>query len=118
MAHVWSVILEDTHAHILPSAAYRLNLLSFALALYADSSYSLRRATIPGGLSSRYQAFAFVEFRREDDAEDAYYDMYVRPSCQLAFPELTFRHGRMIDGRRITVQWAKRPPSAAWRHDG
>jgi len=28
------------------------------------------------------------------------------------------RHGRSIDGRKIAVQWAKRPPSSAWRHDG
>lgn len=48
-----------------------------------------------------FSAFAFVEFRREDDAEDAYYDM----------------HGRSLDGRRVSVQWAKRPPSAAWRHE-
>jgi len=52
-------------------------------------------------LLTLFAAFAFVEFRREDDAEDAYYDM----------------HGRSIDGRRISVQWAKRPPSAAWRHE-
>jgi hypothetical protein len=55
----------------------------------------------PQLLLTHTTAFAFIEFRREDDAEDAYYDM----------------HGRSIDGRRITVQWAKRPPSAAWRHE-
>ncbi|KAI9635504.1 uncharacterized protein MKK02DRAFT_44194 [Dioszegia hungarica] len=62
----------------------------------------LVRCDIPALKTPTSSPFAFIEFRREDDAEDAYYDM----------------HGRMIDGRRITVQWAKRPPSAAWRHDG
>lgn len=56
-------------------------------------------------------AFAFVEFRREDDAEDGYYDMWVGAGIA------DNRHGRSIDGRRLTVQWAKRPPSAAWRHE-
>ncbi|KAJ9110017.1 hypothetical protein QFC20_003091 [Naganishia adeliensis] len=46
-------------------------------------------------------AFAFVEFRDPRDAEDAYYEM----------------HGKPIDGRRINIQWAKRPPSSNWRYD-
>ncbi|RSH90214.1 hypothetical protein EHS25_001548 [Saitozyma podzolica] len=62
----------------------------------------LVRCDIPALKSPTSSPFAFIEFRRELDAEDAYYDM----------------HGRSIDGRRITVQWAKRPPSNAWRHDG
>ncbi|WVR04391.1 hypothetical protein IAU60_001393 [Kwoniella sp. DSM 27419] len=62
----------------------------------------LIRCDIPALKTPTSSPFAFVEFRREADAEDAYYDM----------------HGRAIDGRRITVQWAKRPPSTAWRHDG
>ncbi|WVF70109.1 hypothetical protein IAT40_004897 [Kwoniella sp. CBS 6097] len=62
----------------------------------------LIRCDIPALKTASSSPFAFVEFRREADAEDAYYDM----------------HGRSIDGRRITVQWAKRPPSSAWRHDG
>lgn len=63
-------------------------------------------------------AFAFVEFRYERDAEDAYYDMYVTFLIMYQHIADTDRHGRSIDGRRVTVQWAKRPPSAAWRHDG
>ncbi|CAE6415426.1 unnamed protein product [Rhizoctonia solani] len=45
--------------------------------------------------------YAFVEFRSDRDAEDAYHSM----------------HGQMIDRHRISVQWARRPPSALWRHD-
>ncbi|KAK1926362.1 hypothetical protein DB88DRAFT_481565 [Papiliotrema laurentii] len=62
----------------------------------------LVRCDIPALKNPTAQPFAFVEFRHEYDAEDAYYDM----------------HGRSIDGWRISVQWAKRPPSSAWRHDG
>ncbi|KAF8699082.1 RNA recognition motif (RRM, RBD, or RNP domain), partial [Rhizoctonia solani] len=43
--------------------------------------------------------YAFVEFRNDRDAEDAYHSM----------------HGQMIDRHRIS--WARRPPSALWRHD-
>ncbi|KAL5634744.1 hypothetical protein ACGC1H_002696 [Rhizoctonia solani] len=46
-------------------------------------------------------SYAFVEFRSDRDAEDAYHSM----------------HGQMIDRHRISVQWARRPPSALWRHD-
>ncbi|CAE7192617.1 unnamed protein product [Rhizoctonia solani] len=45
--------------------------------------------------------YAFIEFRSDRDAEDAYHSM----------------HGQMIDRHRISVQWARRPPSALWRHD-
>ncbi|KAG8701469.1 hypothetical protein FRC09_005346, partial [Ceratobasidium sp. 395] len=45
--------------------------------------------------------YAFIEFRSERDAEDAYHSM----------------HGQTIDRHRISVQWARRPPSAIWRHD-
>ncbi|RXK42204.1 hypothetical protein M231_00562 [Tremella mesenterica] len=62
----------------------------------------LIRCDIPALKTPSATPFAFVEFRRDVDAEEAYYDM----------------HGRSIDGRRITVQWAKKPPSSAWRHDG
>ncbi|KAI0790970.1 hypothetical protein C8Q75DRAFT_758735 [Abortiporus biennis] len=43
--------------------------------------------------------YAFVEFRSARDAEDAYYDM----------------HGRYFDGARLSIQWAKNPPSSIWR---
>ncbi|KAF7373589.1 RNA-binding domain-containing protein [Mycena sanguinolenta] len=45
--------------------------------------------------------YAFVEFRSTRDAEDAYYDM----------------HGRVFEGTRLSIQWAKNPPSSVWRYD-
>ncbi|OMJ23645.1 Peptidyl-prolyl cis-trans isomerase-like 4 [Smittium culicis] len=42
---------------------------------------------------------AFVEFEDPLDAEDAYNEM----------------HGSSIDGHRITIQWARSPPSRTWR---
>ncbi|QRV89596.1 RNA recognition motif protein [Ceratobasidium sp. AG-Ba] len=48
-----------------------------------------------------FHSYAFIEFRSERDAEDAYHSM----------------HGQVIDRHRISVQWARRPPSAIWRHD-
>ncbi|KAI0052403.1 RNA-binding domain-containing protein [Auriscalpium vulgare] len=45
--------------------------------------------------------YAFVEFRSTRDAEDAYYDM----------------HGRHFEGSRLSIQWAKNPPSSIWRTD-
>ncbi|KAF8889087.1 hypothetical protein BD779DRAFT_418302 [Infundibulicybe gibba] len=45
--------------------------------------------------------YAFVEFRSQRDAEDAYYDM----------------HGRYFEGSRLSIQWAKNPPSSVWRYD-
>jgi len=45
--------------------------------------------------------YAFIEFRSDRDAEDAYYDM----------------HGRNFDGCRLSVQWAKSPPSSVWRYE-
>ncbi|THH12509.1 hypothetical protein EW146_g7631 [Bondarzewia mesenterica] len=45
--------------------------------------------------------YAFVEFRSNRDAEDAYYDM----------------HGRHFEGQRLSIQWAKNPPSSVWRYD-
>ncbi|KAJ3744538.1 hypothetical protein EV360DRAFT_90176 [Lentinula raphanica] len=46
-----------------------------------------------------FNSYAFVEFRDGRDAERAYHDM----------------HGREFDGYRLSVQWARKPPSAAWR---
>ncbi|KAF9008630.1 RNA-binding domain-containing protein [Hymenopellis radicata] len=45
--------------------------------------------------------YAFVEFRSTRDAEDAYYEM----------------HGRNFEGKRLSIQWAKNPPSSVWRFD-
>ncbi|VDB87249.1 unnamed protein product [Peniophora sp. CBMAI 1063] len=43
--------------------------------------------------------YAFVEFRSSRDADDAHYEM----------------HGHYFEGSRLRVQWAKHPPSSAWR---
>ncbi|KAG6909172.1 hypothetical protein DXG01_001799 [Tephrocybe rancida] len=45
--------------------------------------------------------YAFVEFRSQRDAEDAYYEM----------------HGRHFEGSRLSIQWAKNPPSSVWRYE-
>ncbi|KAH9040912.1 hypothetical protein EDB83DRAFT_2410733 [Lactarius deliciosus] len=55
----------------------------------------------PRNPSAHSNPYAFVEFRSTRDAEDAYYDM----------------HGRMFEGSRLGLQWAKNPPSSVWRID-
>ncbi|KAN0141836.1 RNA-binding domain containing protein [Lactarius tabidus] len=55
----------------------------------------------PRNPSAHSNPYAFVEFRSTRDAEDAYYDM----------------HGRMFEGSRLGIQWAKNPPSSVWRID-
>ncbi|WRT65065.1 uncharacterized protein IL334_002007 [Kwoniella shivajii] len=87
---------------VLYVSGFASNLRARDLAYEFERYGRLIRCDIPALKTPSSSPFAFVEFRREADAEDAYYDM----------------HGRSIDGRRITVQWAKRPPSSAWRHDG
>ena len=37
-------------------------------------------------LRIQYRSYAFVEFRSQRDAEDAYYDMYVSGSCSVQLP--------------------------------
>jgi len=59
---------------------------------------SLTHRCIP---SNQYRSYAFVEFRSQRDAEDAYYDM----------------HGRYFEGSRLSIQWAKNPPSSVWRYE-
>ncbi|EPQ55893.1 hypothetical protein GLOTRDRAFT_138639 [Gloeophyllum trabeum ATCC 11539] len=48
-----------------------------------------------------HHSYAFVEFRDSRDAEDAFVDM----------------HARYFEGYRLSVQWAKNPPSSVWRYD-
>ncbi|WVW78783.1 hypothetical protein I302_100745 [Kwoniella bestiolae CBS 10118] len=93
---VWSIV------SVLYVSGFASNLRAKDLAYEFERYGRLIRCDIPALKTPTSSPFAFVEFRREDDAEDAYYDM----------------HGRSIDGRKITVQWAKRPPSSQWRHDG
>ncbi|CDH59856.1 predicted protein [Lichtheimia corymbifera JMRC:FSU:9682] len=61
----------------------------------------LVRCDIPAPKSASSKPYAFVEFEDERDAEDAFNEM----------------HGRRIDGRTISVQWARNAPSARWRFD-
>ncbi|KNZ75574.1 Pre-mRNA-splicing factor srp1 [Termitomyces sp. J132] len=55
----------------------------------------------PPEVESSRNCYAFVEFRSQRDAEDAYYEM----------------HGRPFEGTRLSIQWAKNPPSSVWRYD-
>jgi len=63
----------------------------------------LVRCDVPAPRNPRAHSnpYAFVEFRSTRDAEDAYNDM----------------HGRNLDGHRLSIQWAKNPPSSVWRYD-
>ncbi|KAI0718477.1 RNA-binding domain-containing protein [Fomitopsis betulina] len=63
----------------------------------------LIRCDVPAPRNPRANSnpYAFVEFRSQRDAEDAYYDM----------------HGRSFEGARLSIQWAKNPPSSVWRYD-
>ncbi|KAJ8653203.1 hypothetical protein O0I10_011150 [Lichtheimia ornata] len=61
----------------------------------------LVRCDIPAPKSASSKPYAFVEFEDARDAEDAFNEM----------------HGRRIDGRTISVQWARNAPSARWRFD-
>ncbi|KAJ7222375.1 RNA-binding domain-containing protein [Mycena pura] len=63
----------------------------------------LIRCDVPAPRNPHAQSnpYAFVEFRSTRDAEDAYYDM----------------HGKNFDGSRLSIQWAKNPPSSVWRYD-
>ncbi|KAL7424341.1 hypothetical protein Q5752_000023 [Cryptotrichosporon argae] len=89
----------SAHRSVLYVSGFSSQLRARDLAYEFERYGRLVRCDIPALKSFSASPFAFVEFRDERDAEDAYYDM----------------HGRSIDGRRISVQWAKRPPSAAWR---
>ncbi|KDQ55925.1 hypothetical protein JAAARDRAFT_314554 [Jaapia argillacea MUCL 33604] len=63
----------------------------------------LIRCDVPAPRNPRSSSnpYAFVEFRSTRDAEEAYYDM----------------HGRFFDGYRLSIQWAKNPPSSVWRYE-
>ncbi|KAG8993684.1 hypothetical protein FRB94_010470 [Tulasnella sp. JGI-2019a] len=45
--------------------------------------------------------YAFVEYKSERDADEAYHSM----------------HGHHFNGHRLSVQWAKNPPSNIWRFE-
>ncbi|KNC96356.1 uncharacterized protein SPPG_09528 [Spizellomyces punctatus DAOM BR117] len=62
----------------------------------------LVRCDIPAPKSARSLPFAFVEFEDYRDADDAYNSM----------------HGKMIDGDRIDVEFARNRPLTTWRYEG
>eukprot|EP00124_Ichthyophonus_hoferi_P002489 Ihof_evm8s171 gene=Ihof_evmTU8s171 len=59
----------------------------------------LVRCDIPGRTGGK--TFAFVEFKRPRDAEDALEGM----------------RGRLVDGRPLMVEFTRRPPPQTWRSD-
>ncbi|KAJ3932335.1 MAG: hypothetical protein NXY57DRAFT_1003432 [Lentinula lateritia] len=71
------------------------------LALEFERFGPLIRCDVPAPRHShsRTVPYAFVEFREGRDAENAYHEM----------------HDRNFEGHRLSVQWARKPPSAAWR---
>ena len=50
------------------------------------------------------RSYAFVEFRSQRDAEDAYYDMYVNPVLIQHATHAALRHGRSFEGARLSIQ--------------
>uniref|UniRef100_A0A8H7XXZ1 RRM domain-containing protein n=1 Tax=Psilocybe cubensis TaxID=181762 RepID=A0A8H7XXZ1_PSICU len=63
--------------------------------------YRHETRSLNDNLPSNARSYAFVEFKSNRDAEDAYYDM----------------HGRYFEGSRLSIQWAKNPPSSVWRYE-
>ncbi|KAH8089065.1 hypothetical protein HD553DRAFT_154222 [Filobasidium floriforme] len=61
----------------------------------------LVRCDIPATHNPQAKPYSFVEFRYEEDAEDAY----------------KYMHHKVIDGYEISVQWAKKTPSRDWRYE-
>ncbi|KZV89464.1 RNA-binding domain-containing protein [Exidia glandulosa HHB12029] len=72
------------------------------LAFEFEKFGALVRCDVPAPRNFNANApYAFVEFRSQRDAEAAYHEM----------------HGRDFEGQRLSVQWARNPPSAVWRFD-
>ncbi|GHJ84807.1 hypothetical protein NliqN6_1209 [Naganishia liquefaciens] len=86
---------------VLHVSGFPIDLRARDLAYEFERYGRLVRCDIPALKTAQSTPFAFVEFRDPRDAEDAYYEM----------------HGKPIDGRRISIQWAKRPPSQNWRYE-
>jgi len=61
----------------------------------------LVRCDVPARRDGQRASYAFIEFKDDRDAAGAYHDM----------------HGRSFEGHRLSVQWAKNPPSSVWRFD-
>jgi len=91
-------------SHVRPSsrtyAHTHARIFSFRFRAPSSSApFDLASSPNESSTSLDYRSYAFVEFRSTRDAEDAYYDM----------------HGRMFEGSRLGIQWAKNPPSSVWR---
>ncbi|KAJ7607378.1 hypothetical protein FB45DRAFT_948182 [Roridomyces roridus] len=89
---------------ILFVSGFHPNTRARALAYEFERFGPLIRCDVPAPRNPHvphHNPYAFVEFRSTRDAEDAYYDM----------------HGKTFEGSRLSIQWAKSPPSAVWRYE-
>ncbi|CED85297.1 rna-binding domain-containing protein [Phaffia rhodozyma] len=101
LALVWNHSVHFQQRTVLFVTGFRRDLRARDLAYEFEIFGRLVRCDIPALRGPNSSPYAFIEFRREEAAEDAYFDM----------------HGRMIDGQKISVQWAKNSPSSQWRHE-
>ena len=71
-----------------------------------SSLYSIPPEYLELNAPSSPCSYAFVEFRSQRDAEDAYYDMYVAPFSSRFFDLISphNRHGRYFEGSRLSIQ--------------
>lgn len=78
--------------------------LRFPDASHLDSRTNCRSTIL---ISISIRSYAFVEFRSNRDAEDAYYDMYVFFYSIVSIHKsfiIRRRHGRYFEGNRLSIQ--------------